>query len=211
METGETRDAIIKRRNYRNNVSGDASSLYISSYPVSVMYLKNRIGDGNKTLAELCCGVGMTLEHIGDAFRRLIGVDVDKNVLSACSENLEAVGLLPKTTLVCGDITDDVLRRIKADIVIYDVPFWGLPENGGRVADTNPSLKKLIRKIRKYITSEIVVYCPPNYDYDTVLGQAGKCEYQKIFINGKYDRNYVYLGSLIHTNGITRINLSAGC
>lgn len=210
MKPNETRESIINRRRYRKNVKGDKFSLYISNYPVIAKYLKQRIGDNKKVIAELCCGIGISLEYLGDAFKHIIGVDSNKKVLSFCLKNLEYVGLKSKTTLICGGINDDkILKGIKADIVIYDVPFWSKHEYEGRgdLTKKNPSLKRMIEKIRRCITDEIVIFCPPKYDYEMILSQVGDCEYQKVFVNGKYSRNHVYLGSLIQRRGITEIEL----
>ena len=120
----DTRKSIIERRGYRKNIKGDKFSLYISSYPVAIEYLRKRIGDKHKILAELCCGIGITLETAGGAFKHIIGVDNDKKTLTYCKDNLKSSGLLSKSTLILGDINEDsVLGKIKADIVIYDIPF----------------------------------------------------------------------------------------
>ena len=113
MNQSDTRESIIKRRGYRKNIVGDKFSLYISNYPVVVKYLKQRIGNSNKILAELCCGVGVTLEHIADAFKQVIGVDIDKKILVQCRDNLKCVGLLQKSTLILGDINNDEILKGK--------------------------------------------------------------------------------------------------
>ena len=212
MKPEETRESIINRRRYRRNIKGDKFSLYISNYPIIAEYLKSRIGDDKKVLVELCCGVGVTLEVLGGAFRRLVGVDNDRKVLSFCLKNLEDAGLENKLTLICGDVNEeDTLKKISADIALYDIPFWSPHEYNGKgdLTKHNPPLKDLVEKIRNLITEEIVISCSPQYDYETVLGEVGDCEYQKVFVNGKYNRNHVYLGRLIQTKGITKIELDA--
>lgn len=211
MRNNDTRDLIIKRRGYRKNIQGDKFSLYISSYPVAIKYLKARIGDKNKRLAELCCGVGVTLGYLGTAFNHITGVDIDKNILAGCEFNLKAVGLLEKTTLILGDINnDDVLRRIKADLVIYDIPFWSPYKyiNKGNLTKNNPLLKFTIQRIKRFITNDIIVFCSPKSNYSIIRNELGPCEFQKIYINGKHDRNYIYLGGLRQKYGVTEINLS---
>ena len=212
MKSIDTRESIIKRRGYRKNIVGDKFSLYISSYSVAARYLKQRIENFNKILAELCCGVGVTLEYIADGFKQVIGVDIDKKILNQCEDNLKSAGLLQKTTLILGDINDDeILKKIKADIVIYDIPFWSPHEyeNQGDLTKKNPTLKSTIERIGKFITKDIVIFCSPKFDYELIKEQVGSCEFQKIFINGKYDRNHVYLGKLKQKDGITELKLSA--
>jgi 16S rRNA A1518/A1519 N6-dimethyltransferase RsmA/KsgA/DIM1 with predicted DNA glycosylase/AP lyase activity len=210
MEELESKESIIERRKYRKNIKGDAFSLYISNYPVAVEYLKKRIGNKKKTVAELCCGIGITLEYIGDAFNSLVGVDIDKHVLSACADNLKNVNLLSKTTLIQGDINDDnILKKVKADVVIYDIPYWSSHKllKKGNLTEKNPPLKTIIGKIRKFISNNIIILAPPAYNFKTVKNHIGCCEFQKVFIDGKYDRNHIYLGNLIEKEGIAQIKL----
>ncbi len=210
VKKSETKESIIKRRGYRKDIVGDKFSLYISSYPIAIEYLKQRTGDRNKILAELCCGVGVTLEHMAGGFARVIGVDIDEKILGYCRENLKRVGLLEKTTLILGDIDDDdLLKKIKADIVIYDIPFW-LPheyQKRGDLTDKNPTLKSTIKRIKKIITEDVVIFCSPNFNYEMIKKEVGPCEFQKVFINGKHDRNHVYLGNLIQEEGATELKL----
>ncbi len=210
MRSKDTKKAIIERRGFRKDVKGGNFSLYISNYPVIARYLKERLSDKNKTLAELCCGVGITLEYIGFGFKSLVGIDIDKKILSQCKENLSSAGLIDRTVLICADIeNDDTLRRIKADMVIYDVPFWSPHKNKGMgdLTQINPDLKSMINRIRKFVTKDIVIFCPPNHDYKIVKKQVGVCEYERVFVNGKYDRNHIYLGNLAKKEGITEIRL----
>ena len=212
MKSINTRESIIERRGYRKNIKGDKFSLYISNYPVIVDYLKKRIGDSKKILAELCCGIGVTLEYIGTAFKQIIGVDIDKEVLASCEDNLKYVGLLQKSTLILGDIkNDEVLKKIKADIVIYDIPFWSSHKyvNQGDLTKKNPPLKATIERIKKFITKDIIIFCSPKFNYQIIKDELGSCEFQKVFINGKYDRNHIYLGRLKQKDGISEIKLFA--
>ena len=210
MSFPESRLSIIKKRGYRLDIKGSAFLLSISNYFVTAKYLKERLRDNKKVLAELCCGVGVTLEQMAEVFRQVIGVDNDKAALKACYENLKAVKLFKKATLVNGDINEiSVLQKIRADVAIYDVPYWIPHEYRGEgdFRDKNPPLKETVEKIRKYITPAIVVFCSPHYTFEMVNNQLGDCEYQKVFINGKYDRNIVYLGNLIAQKGIAEIHL----
>lgn len=210
MRQSDTEELIIKRRGYRKNIVGSKFSLYISNYPVVVRYLKERFGDPTKILAELCCGIGVTLEYIADAFKQVIGVDIDKKILDQCRDNLKSVGLSERCTLILGDINDDeILKNIKADIVIYDTPFW-FPheyEKQGDLTMKNPTLRLTIQRIQKFITKDIIILCSPNFDYDVIKEEVSSCEFQKVFINGKYDRNHVYLGGLKQKDGIIELKL----
>ena len=210
MITNKSRELIIKKRGYRKDIKGDKFSLYIANYPVTVEYLRKRIGSPGKILVELCCGVGVTLEYIGSVFKKIIGIDKDKIILGQCRNILESVGLLDKTLLILGDINDDqLLKKIKADVVIYDIPFWSphKSEKQGDLTEKNPPLKIIVDKIRKYITKDIIIFCPPTYRYYMVKDELGSCEFQKVYINGKHDRNHIYLGGLMEKEGKTETRL----
>jgi hypothetical protein len=192
MRESDTRKSIIKRRGYHKNIKGDKLSLYISNYPIVAEYIKKRIGNPNKVLAELCCGIGVTLGFMAPGFKKVIGVEIDKKILNECKENLRNAGLLKKYVLILGDINDDkILKKIKADIVIYDIPFWSKDSEY-----KNPSPKSTIERIRKFITSDIIIFCSPKFDYRLIQNELGSCEFQKVYVNGKHDRNHIYSGNL---------------
>ncbi|WP_350293996.1 class I SAM-dependent methyltransferase [uncultured Croceitalea sp.] len=204
---------IIKRRGYRENVKGDKFSLYISNYPVNAKYLKARIGNEQLILAELCCSIGVTLEYLAPGFKKVIGVDLDKDILKMCQANLEEAGLMVKTELILGDAFDDnILKNIEADIVIYDIPFWypHEQENQGDLVIKNPPIKELIKKIQDYITSDIIIFSPPEWNYESVKEQLGKIEFEQVFIESSHNRNQIYMGSLIKKEGETQISLKTG-
>lgn len=207
-----TRQLIIEKRGYPKDIKGDKFSLYISTPNLITLYLKKRIGNRQKTLVELCCGIGVNLLNLGSVFKKLIGVDVDKKILSACFKNLSQAGLMNKTELIRGDITnDDILRKIKADIVIYDVPYWSSheSESKGNLKRKNPNFKVFINRIRKFVSKDIIVFVPPHYTYEFVKNSVGDCEYQQIFMGKKYDRNIIYLGGLKKKSGVVQKEFAA--
>ncbi len=202
---------IINRRGYRKNIKGDKFSLYISNYPVNAQYLKTRIGNPQFVLAELCCSIGVTLEYLAPGFKKVIGVDLDKDILQTCKANLTASGFISKTELIHGDVFDDrILKSIEADIVVYDIPFWypHKQENKGDLITKNPPLKELITKIRDYITQNIVVFSPPEWSYEYFENQLGAIEFEQVFINQTHNRNQIYTGDLIQKLGKTEIRLN---
>ncbi|MEM7367727.1 MAG: class I SAM-dependent methyltransferase [Bacteroidota bacterium] len=205
-----SREDIIQSRGYRQNIVGDKFALYISNYPVNAQYLLSRIGHPEYVLAELCCSIGVTLEYLSPGFKQLIGVDIDKDILKACEENLHNSGALPNTHLIQGDVFDDaVLTKIDADIVIYDIPFWyeHKQQNRGNLIDKNPPLRPLIQKIEAYITKDIVIFSPPEWEYDRFAQDLGEIEFEHVYINGTHNRNQIYLGNLVRKNGISQIEL----
>lgn len=206
-----TIQAIIAKRGYRENIKGDKFSLFISNYPANAQYLKSRIGNPALTLAELCCSIGVTLEYLAPGFKKVIGVDIDKGILETCSANLKDAGLLSKAELIHGDVfEDELLRKIKADIVIYDIPYWykHTQQNEGDLRTKNPPLKELINKVKEYITPNIIIFAPPEWSYEYFRNELGALEFEQVFIQQAHDRNQVYLGDLIKEVGITSVVLN---
>lgn len=207
----QTVQDIIEKRGYRKNIAGDVFSLYISNYPSNANYLKSRLGNSEFVLAELCCSIGITLEYLAPNFKKVIGVDIDHNILEMCKINLKEAGLLNKVELIQGDICDtNILKRIEADIVIYDIPYWypHTQENKGDLVLKNPPLNDIIGKIKKHITSNIVIFSPPEWDYEYFRNELGVIEFEQVFINQKHNRNQIYLGDLMKEKGKTKILLS---
>ena len=211
MAINDTREAIIGKRGYRKDIKGDQYSLYLSNYPISAKYLAGRLENKGKILVELCSGVGVTLEALSNKFEKLIAVELNVEILEYCRQNMKSAGLMSKVDLIQGDITDeDLLKSIKADVAIYDIPYWVSKElpDGTNVLDKNPDLSELLKNVRKYITNDIVVFAPHYFDYSNIKNRVGECEFQKIYINGKHDRNYIFFGNLIENQGITEQRLN---
>ncbi|MEO0330659.1 MAG: class I SAM-dependent methyltransferase [Bacteroidota bacterium] len=207
-----TREDIVNYRGYRKDIKGDKFSLYISNYPANAQYLRSRIGNPEQVLAELCCSIGVTLEYLALGFKKVIGVDLDKDILEECRTNLEESGLTAQAELIRGDVFDDnVLRNIKADTVVYDIPFWypHKQENQGSLIDKNPPLEELISKIRKYITYDIIIFSPPEWSYEYFSKKLGVIEYEQVFIDGQHNRNQIYLGDLVKAEGLTKVEIDS--
>lgn len=209
MAITDTREQIIAKRGYRSDIHGAQYILYLSNYPIAATYLATRLkGD---VLLELCCGLGVTLEALAPNFNKLIGIDIDQQVIDDCEQNLQQAGVIEKANLINGNISDkNLLKSLKADVVIYDIPYW-FPKklsDGTEALDKNPNLIEIVGNIREFITQNIVLFAPPYMEYDYFLSQIGECEYEQIYINGKYDRNYIYFGNVVRTLGKTQINLT---
>lgn len=200
------REDLVRARGYTKGIAGDELSLKISSYPSTADYLARRLKGHGDTVCELCCGVGVSLVALANTFQHVIGVDIDEKVLANCDANLKAASV-QRYTLVMGDVIDpSVLKRITADVVLYDIPYWS--NHAGKVdAAQNPDLTKLVDAIRKNITRNIVIYAPPHFSYEDARQVLGECEYAQIYTNGKHDRNFVFLGDIIEHSGTHRIEL----
>lgn len=197
---------IIKRRGYDENIAGSELSLEIASYPTSARYLAERLKDTGNAVCELCCGVGISLIEMAEVFPNIIGVDNDRSVVEACAQNLKRAGI-NNFKLIHGDASEPkLLRGIEGDVVIYDIPFWS-DHNGQTDTEKNPDLISLIENIRELITRNIVIYTPPYVEYDDILKQFGECEFTEVYLDGRHDRNFVFLGNTIKETGHYKIEL----
>ena len=201
------RENIISSRGYSQNIAGDELSLKIASYPSTAAYLANRLKGKGETVCELCCGIGISLIELAKAFKNVIGVDNDASILDACKRNLRNVPV-ENSTLLLGDVSSpELLNKIKADVVLYDIPYWS--DHNGKVdaKRQNPDLSTLIKNIRQLITHDIVIYAPSHMHYSEIKALVGECEYVQIYINGKYDRNFIFLGGLIEKPGPHKVEV----
>lgn len=204
------RSDIIKKRGFAAHVEGDGFSLSISTPAVIAHYLRERIGNPDLVLAELCCGVGCTLSVMAPAFKSVIGVDYDAQALDFCKKNFCNSSSSEKAAFILGDISDlRVLQNINADIVIYDIPYWHShsEQNKGDLKLKNPDLRRVVQNIQKTITTSIIIFAPPTFEYESALKLFGRLEWQQVFLDDLHDRNIVYLGDLAFTPGKTDIKL----
>lgn len=198
------RTDIIQTRGYDSNISGDELSLKIASYPATAIYLANRLKNEGSIVCELCCGVGVSLIELSKTFKKVIGVDNDPKVIEDCSKNLEHAGIT-NHEVICGDVSDpDLLSKIKADVILYDIPYWSTHSGKVDPEKQNPDLQKLVANIRSLITDKIVIYAPTQMTYEDVISALGPCEFVEVYTNGKHDRNFVFLGDLIKREGGSR-------
>lgn len=203
------RATIIKTRNYPPHIAGDELSLKISSYPVAARYLAGRLSGEGDSVCELCCGIGVSLAELSKNFDKATGVDSDKKTLDYCRKNLELAGA-KNCQLIHGDVSDlELLGKIKAGVVLYDIPYWS--DHGGKVSPDkqNPDLPQLIANIRELITDKIVIYTPAHTMHEEAAAKLGPCEFTEVYINGKHDRNFIFLGDLAKQPGKSRIELYA--
>jgi len=200
------RDDIIQNRGYDKNIAGSELSLKIASYPSTARYLAERLKGKGDTVCELCCGVGISLLELSKSFSKVIGVDNDPGIIADCEKNLMQAGI-ENYQLLCGDVSDrNLLAQIKADIVLYDIPYWSTHKGQVDPEHQNPDLKQLVADIRETITSNIVIYAPTHMAYESAQ-KLGDCEFIEVYTNGKHDRNFIFLGNLIASSGKGRIEV----
>ncbi len=191
------RTDIIQTRGYDSNISGDELSLKIASYPATARYLAQRLKNEGNVACELCCGVGVSLIELSKTFKKVVGVDNDPKVVEDCRKNLEHAGVANYEVL-CGDVSDPtLLSKIKADVVLYDIPYWSTHSGKVDPEKQNPDLKQLVTNIRKLITDKIVIYTPTHMTYEEATAALGSCEFVQVYTNGKHDRNFIFIGDSV--------------
>ncbi len=197
---------------FQSSLSGTDFDLYISNYPSTAQYLAHRLKDPNKTIMELCCGIGVSLLEFAPFFKKVIGVDNDSDVLKFCEENISQSKYKRKIQIKRFDVTQNpIFIEEKIDIMIYDIPYWFDHRNRFHTLHTpqdNPNLEKIISNLKNQSLHDIVIYTPPYFSEEDAHNLHLECEYEKVYLNGKHDRNHIYLGNLIQKIGTTRINLN---
>ncbi len=195
------RTDIIRTRGYNSDIFGDEFSLKIASYPATARYLAGRLKNEGQVVCELCCGIGVSLIELSKAFKKVIGVDKNPNVIEDCGKNLKYAGVTNYKVL-CGDVSDPILLdKIKADVILYDIPYWSTHSGKVDPEKQNPDLKKLITKIQELVTDKVVIYAPTHMTYEEVTNMLGDCEFVRVYTNGRHDRNFIFFGSLIRKVG----------
>jgi methylase of polypeptide subunit release factors len=201
------RETIIKTRGYDQHIAGSELSLKIASYPVTAEYLAARLAGRGNSVCELCCGIGITLIALSKVFDRVIGIDNDLQIIKECETNLHSA-TVTNYSLLCEDISKpQIIENIKADIVLYDIPYWS--DHGGKVNPErqNPDLEVLIGELRAHVTEDIVIYTPPSFSYDQAATLLGDCDFVQVMVNGEHDRNFIFLGELRERSGVTSVEL----
>jgi tRNA G10 N-methylase Trm11 len=201
------RTEIIQTRGYDSGISGDELSLKIASYPATARYLAARLKNEGDIVCELCCGIGVSLIELAKSFKKVIGIDNDSAVIEDCGKNLEAAGIINYDVL-CGDVSDrNLLSRVKADVVLYDIPYWSTHAGQVDPERQNPDLQQLIADIRELITDKIVIYAPTHMTYAEATSVLGPCEFMQVYMNGKHDRNFIFLGGLAKNRAKTKVEI----
>ncbi len=199
------REAIIAKRGYPSTIQADELSLKIASYPISARYLADRLSPKGASIAELCCGVGVSVIEFSHYFEKVIGIDNDPIVVESAIKNIESAGVRNCEVRQIDITSPGALNDVRTDIVAYDVPYWS--EHDASLTQRNPDMEQIITAVREHVTQDIVIYVPPHIGYEEVAGLFDDFEFQEVWINGRHDRNFVYLGSLAEYFGLTKIKL----
>jgi len=198
---------LIKARRLPKYIEGDELSLKISSYPIFLKYLSNRLANKFSILLELCTGIAVGLIFLESNFRKLYGVELDSKIVKLAKRNIEKSELKDKLSMIQADVNDiSDFKYLKPDVVIYDIPYWS--NHDVDLLKRNPDLKLLFKNINKHLTKNIIIYSPPHFDYDYYKKLLNiEFELVEIYINKKHDRNVLFFGNLVNKIGIFKVLL----
>lgn len=189
-------------------IYGDDLSLKISSYPVFLTHLSERLGCKYSVLLELCTGIGIGLIYLQKNFKKLYGIEIDPTIVEIARSNLLKAGLTTKVSIIQADVVNiPEFTNLKPDVVIYDIPYWS--DHNAGLLKRNPDIKSLFEKINTHLTKNIIIYSPPRFDYTYYKNLLDSdLEMEEIYINNKHDRNVLFFGKLVNKVGSTKVFLN---
>jgi tRNA1(Val) A37 N6-methylase TrmN6 len=189
-------------------IDGDDLSLKISSYPVFLTHLSERLGCKYSVLLELCTGIGIGLIYLQKNFKTLYGIEIDPSIVEISKLNLIKAELSSKVSVIQADVVNILnFTNLKPDVVIYDIPYWS--DHNAGLLKRNPDIKALFEKINTHLTKNIIIYSPPRFDYTYYKDLfVSDLEVEEIFINNKHDRNVLFFGNLVNKVGSTKVFLN---
>lgn len=163
-----------QRRQYRHHVSlkPDFARLLVN-------LARTKAGD---TVLDPFCGTGSILIEAGLMGMRIIGSDIDENMVHACRRNLEILGLGGKVTKT--GIADLVLPT-KADAVVTDLPY-------GKAASLHGTKKEELygTALEKFARlTKPGGYCVVVADKGLETGKLELAESHKIRVHGSLTRH----------------------
>jgi hypothetical protein len=59
------------------------------------------------------------------------------------------------------------------------------------------------------VTSNIIIFSPPEWSYEHFEKQLGVIEFEQVFIDGVHNRDQIYMGDLRKEKGKTKIEMNS--
>ncbi len=94
-------------------------------YDIAINYLGQ---DKNKTVLDLYCGTGTISLIISKYFKKVIGIEINKEAIKCANENKKQNDIT-NIEFICGDASKEI-KKLKADMIIVDPPRSGLTKEG---------------------------------------------------------------------------------
>ncbi len=94
-------------------------------YDIAINYLGQ---DKNKTVLDLYCGTGTISLIISQYFKKVIGIEINKEAIKCANENKKQNNIT-NVDFICKDASKKI-KNLKADMIIVDPPRSGLTKEG---------------------------------------------------------------------------------
>ena len=167
---------------------------YLISCPEQVAVYLASLLKRYKSAVELCSGVGITVLALAKSMNKVYGIEIDRKRLEMSIHNARLYGVERKVKFILGDATnEDILKNIKAEVAILD-PDWSINVAGkrlqsGRLKDTSPNTLKLFKKVKKYVTGNIVVRSSKHVNFKE-FQKLGCCQIHNIIYGNRIRFKY---------------------
>ena len=168
---------------FSKKVLCDKDSYLISCPEQIAVYLASLLKP-YKSAVELCSGVGITVLALAKNMNKVYGIEIDRRRMEMSIHNARLYGVERKVKFILGDATnEDTLKNIKAEVAVLD-PDWSINIAGkrlqsGRLKDTSPNTLELFKKVKKYITENIVVRASRYVNFKE-FQKLGRCQVHNI-------------------------------
>lgn len=175
---------VKKKLNYYGDKEGirKATPLEIAKYKAT------RIG--NRSVADLGCGIGVQLLEFAKVSRDVLGVELDRKYLEFCRKNLENSGL-NNVKLVKGDALDsNIIKMTRNYEVINSDPSREKTGYVWNLNDLSPNPKEILRK---YDQEDFSFDIPVRFSKKLLPGEP---ELEYVSLKGEPKRLIIYYGSL---------------
>ncbi|MFA5828366.1 MAG: methyltransferase domain-containing protein [Candidatus Shapirobacteria bacterium] len=195
---------------------GDKEGQIVTNYQEISEYIARRIFSktGDKSILEICCGIGSLTVFLAKVFSRVIAVDINPIRIVAANKNLQLNNLINRVDLITGDIENEkvinkICNKYKIGAVCTDVTWSETGIYGQDHTDdldkTTPATDKLFKLLTDRDWKNICMRLPKTIDYKQLMG-LGSVEIEEISINGELKFIYAYFGMLVKDIGITKKN-----
>jgi trimethylguanosine synthase len=193
---------------FSKDIFADKDAFYMSCPERIAKYLANQLRCF-ETSVELCTAVGVTAIQLAFVMKKVIAVDKNAKRIADAIKNAEKYGVGDRIQFIVGNVLDNqLLKNLSADVAILD-PDWSFQgkEKTAHVQeldDTQPSMKEMFERTRKYITPNIVLRMPNTFTRET-LSCLGPCLIENIFWGDTLRFKFAYY--LDNTNNYTEKNI----
>lgn len=182
-------------KKFSRNIKYDEDAYYMSCPEFIADYIANLL-KGYKCAVELCSAIGITACALAKNIEKVYAVEIDSQRIEMAKYNATLYGVNSKIDFIQGDVLNtDLLKSIQAEVAILD-PDWSVDENtpeihSSSLENTTPNAIELVKKVRKYITNNIVIRVSKNVSAEE-LKNLGSCHIHNIIYGNKLRFKYAF-------------------